>query len=97
MKIDDQLLDKLSKLARLKIPDEKRDDMKKDLSNIISWMEKLDEIDTSDIEPLTNMSDEINSSREDVIGTHMDRNKMLSNAPDSDSSFINVPLVKKNK
>ena len=97
MKIDNQLLNKLSKLARIKIPDEKREDMKKDLSNIISWMEKLDEIDTSDIPPLTNMPDEINSSREDIIGTHMDRNKMLSNAPDSDSSFIKVPLVKKKK
>lgn len=97
MNIDDQLLGKLAKLARIQIPEENKENMKENLSKIISWMAKLDEIDTSEIEPLTNMSAEINSSREDVVGTHMDRKKMLKNAPDANSSFIKVPLIKKNK
>ncbi len=97
MNIDDQLLGKLAKLARIQIPKENNENMKENLSKIISWMAKLDEIDTSEIEPLTNMSAEINSSREDVVGTHMDRKKMLENAPDVNRSFIKVPLIKKNK
>ena len=97
MNIDDQLLGKLAKLARIQIPKENNENMKENLSKIISWMAKLDEIDTSEIEPLTNMSAEINSSREGVVGTHMDRKKMLENAPDANRSFIKVPLIKKNK
>ncbi len=95
MNIDDQLLEKLAKLARIKITEENKGEMKEHLSEILTWMEKLQEIDTSNVEPLTNMSPEINASREDKIGTHLERSKMLENAPDKDDKFVKVPLVKK--
>ena len=97
MKIDDQLLDKLSRLSRLKIPDQEKKSMKDSLSEILTWMEKLQEIDTSGISPLSGMSSEVNRTRKDEVIPAINRDKLLQNAPESDDRFIKVPLVKKNK
>jgi len=97
MEINDELLSKLATLARLNIDDSKREKMKKDLSEIISWMEKLKEVDTTGVEPLTNMSQEVNRSREDTSGKTMERSKALANAPLHDDRFFRVPKVLKNK
>jgi len=97
MKIDDKLLAKLSTLARVNIDDYKREKMKKDLSEIISWMEKLQELDTTGVEPLTNMSNEVNRWREDVPGNPMDRSTAINNSPLHDNKFFKVPKVLKNK
>ena len=97
MEINDELLSKLATLARLNIDDSKREKMKKDLSEIISWMEKLKEVDTTGVEPLTNMSQEVNRSREDTSGKTMERSKALENAPLHDDRFFRVPKVLKNK
>ena len=97
MQINDELLSKLATLARINIDDSKKEKMKKDLSEIISWMEKLKEVDTSEVEPLTNMSREINRWREDTPGKPMDRDIALDNAPLNDDKFFKVPKVLKNK
>lgn len=97
MKITDELLSKLETLARLQIDDSKKEKMKEDLSEIITWMEKLGEVDTSGVEPLTNMSREVNRYREDVAGQPMDRKVALENAPDHDNEFFKVPKVLKKK
>jgi aspartyl-tRNA(Asn)/glutamyl-tRNA(Gln) amidotransferase subunit C len=97
MQINDELLSKLATLARIDIDDSKKEKMKKDLSEIISWMEKLQEVDTTGVEPLTNMSREINRWREDNPGEPMDRSKALDNAPRHDNKFFKVPKVLKNK
>ena len=97
MKITDELLSKLATLARLNIDDSKKDMMKQDLSEIITWMEKLSEIDTSGVEPLTNMSREVNRYREDIAGRPMDKKTALNNAPDHDDEFFKVPKVLKKK
>ena len=95
MEINDELLEKLAHLARLKLDKSKSEKMKKDLSEILSWMEKLNEVDTDEVEPLTNMSEEIDRWREDVEGQPMDREKALKNAPSSDGEFFKVPKVLK--
>ena len=97
MKINDQLLDKLAKLARLKIPDEERTKMKESLSDILTWMEKLQEIDTSGVEPIAGIAKETNQTRKDEVKPGLDRKKILQNAPYNDDQFIKVPLVKKSK
>lgn len=97
MQINDELLSKLATLARIKVDDSKKEKMKEDLSEIISWMEKLREVDTQGIEPLTNMSKEINRWREDKPGETMDRNEALENAPLKDDKFFKVPKVLKKK
>jgi len=97
MNINDELLDKLARLARIKIKDRDKDEMMKDLSEIITWMEQLKELDTSDVDPLSNMSKEVDRWREDKEGDHLDKRKALANAPATEKGYFKVPKVLKGK
>ena len=93
MKIDHQTLNKIAHLARLEIDPEKADGYVKDLEGILTWVEKLNELDTDGVEPLTNMSFEINAFREDVVGEHMDHERALQSAPKRNEDYFRVPKV----
>ncbi|MEJ2003658.1 MAG: Asp-tRNA(Asn)/Glu-tRNA(Gln) amidotransferase subunit GatC [Cyclobacteriaceae bacterium] len=93
MKIDKELLNKTAHLARLEFNENSAEDMMKDMSEILTWVEKLNEIDTSDVAPLTTMSHEVNVMREDIVGEHLDHDKALKNAPEKDSDYFRVPKV----
>jgi aspartyl-tRNA(Asn)/glutamyl-tRNA(Gln) amidotransferase subunit C len=74
--------------------DEKNSEkMLKDLNNIVTFVEKLSELDTTGVEPLTTMSLEINALREDVVKEQLSRDEALVNAPKKDSEFFRVPKV----
>ena len=94
MKVDKETLKKIAHLARLELDERKEKEMLESLSEILTWLEKLNELDTDEIDPLTNMSMEVNALREDIIGAHLDREKGLLNAPARDHSFFKVPKVK---
>ena len=94
MKIDKKTLEKISHLARLELDESKEKEMLESLSEILTWVEKLNELDTEQVEPLTNMTMEINALREDQVGEHLDREKGLLNAPERDKKFFRVPKVK---
>jgi aspartyl-tRNA(Asn)/glutamyl-tRNA(Gln) amidotransferase subunit C len=93
MKIDKQTLDKLAHLSRLEIKEENEATMLKDLSNIVTFIEKLNEVNTDGVEPLTTMSQEINALREDEPGGHLTHEEVLKNAPAKDKDFFRVPKV----
>lgn len=93
MEINKELFDKIAHLARLEFTDEESESMMKDMSKIISWVEKLDELDTSDIDPMSSMTREKNVFRSDENGIHIDRNKALANAPHSTDGYFVVPKV----
>ena len=93
MKIDKTTLANIAHLARLEFKEEDAEEMVKDMSNIISWVEQLDEVDTSGIEPLTTMSHEINALREDENKPHLSHERALKNAPNKDSDYFRVPKV----
>lgn len=94
MKIDKQTLEKIAHLARLDLDPGKEKDMLKSLSEILTWVEKLNELNTEDVEPLTNMSMEMNMFRSDEVKGHLEREKGLKNAPKKDEKFFKVPKVK---
>ena len=94
MKVDKETLKKIAHLSRLELDEKKEKEMLESLSEILTWVEKLNEMDTDEIDPLTNMSMEVNALREDIIGAHIDREKGLLNAPSRDASFFKVPKVK---
>ncbi|WP_296697752.1 Asp-tRNA(Asn)/Glu-tRNA(Gln) amidotransferase subunit GatC [Algoriphagus sp.] len=94
MKIDKTTIKKISHLARLEFDESGAEKMSKDMSQILDWVEKLNEINTENIEPLTTMSSEINDMREDIKGTHLDHEAGLKNAPKRDSDYFRVPKVK---
>jgi aspartyl-tRNA(Asn)/glutamyl-tRNA(Gln) amidotransferase subunit C len=93
MKIDKETVDKIAHLARLKLTAEESAEMQVKMEQILTWMEKLNELDTTGVEPLIHMSVEINKLREDVVGEHIDHEAALKNAPSRDSDFFRVPKV----
>ncbi|MFN5630081.1 MAG: Asp-tRNA(Asn)/Glu-tRNA(Gln) amidotransferase subunit GatC [Bacteroidota bacterium] len=97
-KIDKELVDKIAHLARLEFENEAKDEIVKEMNNMLSFVETLNEIDTTGIEPLIYMSDEVNVMREDEISNQVTHKEALKNAPDHDSDYFRVPkfIDKKN-
>ena len=93
MKIDKSTLDKIAHLARLEYDEKNSEKMLKDLNDIVTFVEKLKELDTTGVEPLTTMSQEINALREDIVKEQLSRDEALVNAPKKDSEFFRVPKV----
>jgi aspartyl-tRNA(Asn)/glutamyl-tRNA(Gln) amidotransferase subunit C len=93
MNINRELLDKIAHLARLEVEEKDVEKIMADLSTIITWMDKLNEVDTEGVEPLTTMSHEINAMRDDVVQPHLPLEDALKNAPKKDSEFFRVPKV----
>ena len=93
MKIDKEHLYKIAHLARLEFDDSTATEMMNDMTKIISWVEKLDQVDTDGVEPLTTMSHEINALREDEVKNHLSHERALKNAPRKDADFFRVPKV----
>ena len=71
MKIDTNSIKKIAHLARLEFDESSTEKMSSDMSQILDWVEKLNEIETEIIEPLTAMSSEVNDMREDKIGNQL--------------------------
>lgn len=93
MHIDKATVQKIAHLARLEYSEQEEEALVKDLNKILDWMDKLNEVDTSQVEPLTHMSMELNVFREDGVGQHLDHKKALLNAPKKDSDYFRVPKV----
>lgn len=93
MKIDDQLVDDIAKLAKLSFEGSEKEAIKNDLNNILDFMQVLDELDTDDVEPLIFMSSSINTWREDQAQTTITKEEALKNVPFKDSDYIKVHKV----
>ena len=93
MNVDKETLRKMENLARLELPASEEENMIKSLTDILTWVEHLDEVDTEGVEPLTTMSKEVNSLREDKAKNNFTREEGLKNAPDKDDTYIKVPKV----
>jgi len=93
--IDDKLIDSLSKLAKLKFDKKSAEKMKSDLNIILSFIDAISEIDTTKIDPLIYMSDEVNVLRSDEIKNELLQEEALKNAPQKDSDYFKVPTVLK--
>ncbi len=93
MEINRATLDKIAHLARLEFNGAETEKMMADMTAIVSWVEKLREVNTQDVEPLTNMSHEVNAFREDVADTPLTREQALARAPQHDGRHFTVPKV----
>lgn len=91
MQIDKDTLQKIAHLARLELAEKDTEKMMQDMSNILSFVEKLNEVNTEGVTPLTTLSHEINALREDEVKPHMDHTEALKNAPKKDDDFFRVP------
>ena len=95
MNVDKETLHKVAHLARLNIKPEEEAKLLSDMSDILSWVEKLKEVDTDQVEPLTHMTREVNIMRADEAQKTIERADALKNAPKKDEQFFKVPKVLK--
>lgn len=93
MKIDKETLDKLAHLARLVYDAKNSDKMLADLNNMVDFVEKLREVNTEGVEPLTTMSHEVNAFRHDEVKDQLPKDEVLANSPKKDPQFFRVPKV----
>ncbi len=93
MEVSNELIDKLSTLARLKIEPEQKESLRADMQQLIGFIEKLQELDTTGIEPLMHMTTEINQLRVDEIHHPISHKEALLNAALKDEQFFLVPKV----
>ena len=93
MQVTDELIDNLAELACLEFSVSEKEEIKKDLERMIAFIDKLNELDTTGVEPQLHMSDEINTLRDDVLEGSVSREEALKNAPSTDGVFFKVPKV----
>ena len=94
MQVDDTLLTKLEKLSFLKVSDDKRGEIKNQLSEVVSFVDNLSELNTDGVDDSFAMSDSATFTREDVVTSSTSvNNDILKNAPQSADHFFIVPKI----
>ena len=93
MNIDKETVEKVAHLARLELAEDEKEKMIADMNKILGFMDKLNEIDTSGIEPLVYMTNEINTVRDDVVKHEVTHEEALLNAPKHDKDYFLVAKV----
>ena len=97
-KISKNVVKKIAELARLKLNDSDCNLFSKQMSNIVSYISKLDEIDTKKIKPLSSIIPyQKNVMRDDNVKNSLKLEQTLKNAPEKDNNFIQVPKIIRTK
>ncbi|MCB9029469.1 MAG: Asp-tRNA(Asn)/Glu-tRNA(Gln) amidotransferase subunit GatC [Deltaproteobacteria bacterium] len=85
---------KIAHLARMAITDAQAEHFSKELSSIFEHIQKLNELDVSDVEPMTHVHGVFNVFREDQVEPSLEIQEVLKNAPDVNGQFFRVPIIK---
>ena len=93
MEVTDALVNKLAHLSRLEFNAADKEGIKNDLQRMVSFVEKLDELNLEGTAPLLHMSSDVNVLREDIVNETVTRTDALKNAPAHDHQFFKVPKV----
>jgi aspartyl-tRNA(Asn)/glutamyl-tRNA(Gln) amidotransferase subunit C len=89
--IDDKVIENVSILAQLELTEEEKEAAKEDMSRMLAYIDKLNELDTENIEPMSHIFPIHNVFREDIVENGDDRENMLKNAPESKDGAFKVP------
>ena len=93
MKVDENTVNKLADLSKLEFDEGAKKEIIEDLNKILSFVDKLNELDTDNVEPLIYMTEETNILRKDKVVRKITQAQALINAPEKDSDYILVPKV----
>ena len=93
MTIDLKTIKHISKLSRISVDDAKADKLAEDLNSIFDFIEKLNELNTDNVEPLTSVAETTLKLRVDEVKSKNIRDKILKNSPDENEDFFVVPRV----
>lgn len=83
----------MANLARLKLDEEEARRLANDMNDILGYMDKLNEVDTTGVEPLEHVTDLVIDYRKDTPHQPISHDEALRNAPDADSDYFRVPRV----
>ena len=92
-KIDQAQVRKVARLARLELTEVEITEFTGQLSAILDYMEKMNELDTENVQPLAHCLPITNCFREDCIKESLGTEKTLANAPQTDGNFFKVPKI----
>lgn len=93
MALDRVTVQRIAHLARIRVPEEALDGLAGELSNIMGWIEQLEEVDTADVEPMTSVVAMDAPKRDDVVSDGNYSERVLANAPAADDEYFAVPKV----
>jgi aspartyl-tRNA(Asn)/glutamyl-tRNA(Gln) amidotransferase subunit C len=93
MKITTQEVEHVAKLARLELSDREKEKLTDQLSNILTYVEKLNELDTKGVEPTSHVLDISNVMRNDEPGESLTQERALANAPEKAAGHYKVPKI----
>jgi aspartyl-tRNA(Asn)/glutamyl-tRNA(Gln) amidotransferase subunit C len=93
MTIDLKTIKHISKLSRISVDDEKAKKLAGDMNSIFDFIEKLNELDTDNVEPLTSVAETTLKLRLDEVKSGNIREQILKNSPDENEDFFVVPRV----
>lgn len=93
MPVSAEDVNKISKLAKLKFSEEEKKKLQNDMNRILDYMDKINELDLSKVEPLENINETENVFREDKPRHTITQKEALRNAPSKTDKFFKVPKV----
>ena len=93
MKLTRGEVERVAVLARLRLTTEEATQLTEQLDNILLYMDKLNEIDTANVEPFSHARKNASALREDKVTSRPDADALLANAPDRDATFFKVPKI----
>lgn len=93
MPITKQQVEYVAHLSRLDLSEEEKDRIAHQLDAILDYVEKLNELDTENIEPLVHVAERHNVFREDAVGESLPTQEALNNAPEQSEGFFKVPRI----
>ena len=93
MPIDKNQVKKVAKLSRISLDDKKIDSLSKDLDSILTFVEKLNELDTKEIKTLKSIADKTLEARNDIVDDGKIKDDVLKNSPEKNEDFFIVPKV----
>ena len=83
----------VAKLARLELTEEEKEKFTKQLGDVLKHVDAMNEVDTSNVEPMAHAIDFVNVMREDVPNQEISKEALMSNAPDEENGFFKVPKI----
>ncbi len=83
----------VAKLARLELTQEEKELYTKQLGDVLKYVDQMNEVDTSNVKPMTQVIDFVNVMREDEVHYEQTKEELMANAPEEENGFFKVPKI----
>ncbi|HIS36235.1 TPA: Asp-tRNA(Asn)/Glu-tRNA(Gln) amidotransferase subunit GatC [Candidatus Scatousia excrementigallinarum] len=83
----------VAKLARLELTEEEKELYTKQLGDVLKYVDQMNEVDTSNVKPMTQVIDFVNVMREDKVVYEHTKEELMANAPEEENGFFKVPKI----